>query len=80
MKNMIDVQILWSLVAYSGWKLHQSYVKNVFLHGDIKNDEDEVYLEILRDFGLMGGTNKVCRLKKSLYGLKNSFRHDLENS
>jgi hypothetical protein len=37
----------------------------VLLHGDIKNDEEEVYMEIPRDFGLTGRANNVCRLKKS---------------
>ncbi|CAL9003349.1 unnamed protein product, partial [Prunus brigantina] len=66
------IRILLSLAANLDWPLHQFDVKNAFLHGDL---EEEVYMDLppgcnfTRDKG-----NQVCKLKKSLYGLKQSPR------
>jgi Reverse transcriptase (RNA-dependent DNA polymerase) len=46
-------------------------VKNVFLHGDLL---EEVYIEIPSGFDTNQTIGKVCRLKKSIYGLKQSTR------
>jgi Reverse transcriptase (RNA-dependent DNA polymerase) len=59
------------MVVNGGWKLHQLDVKNTFLHGDLM---EEVYMEIPPGFGTTQIVGKVCRLKKSLYGLKQSPR------
>jgi hypothetical protein len=42
-------------------------VKTKFLHGDL---EEEIYMKQLEGFVLKGKKESVCRLKKSLYGLK----------
>jgi Reverse transcriptase (RNA-dependent DNA polymerase) len=67
--KMSTVRTLISLAANGGWKLHQFDVKNVFLHGDLL---EEVYMEVPQGFGTKQTVGKVCRLKKSLYGLKQS--------
>lgn len=46
-------------------------MKNAFLHGDL---EEEVYMEIPPGYDPTSGSNKVCRLKKAIYGLKQSPR------
>jgi Reverse transcriptase (RNA-dependent DNA polymerase) len=66
---MSMVRTLISLAMNSGCKLHQLNVNNIFLHGDLLK---EVYMEISSGFGTNQTIDKVCRLKKSLYGLKQS--------
>ncbi|XP_020261941.1 uncharacterized protein LOC109837959 [Asparagus officinalis] len=69
--KMSTIRTLISLAVNGGWKLHQLDVKNAFLHGDLV---EEVYMEIPLGFGTDQTVGKVCRLKKSLYGLKQSPR------
>jgi Reverse transcriptase (RNA-dependent DNA polymerase) len=69
--KMSTVRTFVSLAANGGWKLHQLDVKNVFLHGDLLK---EVYMEVPPGFGTKQTEGKVCRLVKSLYGLKQSPR------
>lgn len=69
--KMNTVRILISCGANFGWPLHQLDVKNSFLHGDL---QEEVYMEIPPSFSASEAVGKVCRLKKSLYGLKQSPR------
>ena len=62
--KMNMVRTLVSCAANKGWPLHQLDVKNAFLHGDL---QEEVYMELLPDFGTPQTNGKVCKLKKSLY-------------
>jgi hypothetical protein len=69
--KMSTVRILVSCAANFGWTLHQLDVKNAFLHGYL---QEEVYMEIPPSFSKPDMAGKVCRLRKSLYGLKQSPR------
>ena len=53
------------------WPLYQLDVKNAFLNGDL---EKEVFMSLPLCFEAEYGVGKVCKLKKSLYGLKESPR------
>jgi hypothetical protein len=66
---MSTIKILISCAVNFRWYLHQLDVKNAFLHGDL---EEEVYMEIPPGFANNQTPGKVCKLKKSLYGLKQS--------
>ena len=63
------VRLFISLAASYDWDLHPLDIKNVFLHGD---PQEEVYKEQPPGFVTRGEIGKVCRLRKSLHGLKQS--------
>jgi hypothetical protein len=46
-------------------------LKTTFLHGDL---EEEIYMKQPEGFVVKGKKDLVCKLKKSLYGLKQSPR------
>ena len=62
-------RILLQQAAKQGHAMHQFDVKTAFLHSPI---EEEVYLEQPQEFVKRGSDGKklVCRLNKSIYGLK----------
>ncbi|RVW26631.1 Retrovirus-related Pol polyprotein from transposon RE1 [Vitis vinifera] len=65
------IRILLSLAVNQDWCLQQLDIKNAFLNGDL---EEEVYMEIPPGFEGSMAKNQVCKLQKSLYGLKQSPR------
>ena len=46
-------------------------VKTAFLNGDLKED---IYMEQPDGYEVMGQEHLVCKLRKSLYGLKEASR------
>ncbi|KAE8686551.1 cytochrome P450 71A9-like [Hibiscus syriacus] len=66
-----SIRAVLALVA--SWDLHleQMDVKTAFLHGDL---EEQIYMRQPEGFTQPGNEHLVCRLKKSLYGLKQSPR------
>lgn len=56
-----------AMVAINHWSLHQLDIKNVFIHGEL---EEEVYMDQPPGFNVPGNSRLVCRLHRSLYGLK----------
>ena len=71
---VVRMESLRSLIALSvqfGLQLHQVDVTTAFLNGEL---EEEVYMQQPRGFVFEGKENLVCKLKKSIYGLKQSPR------
>ncbi|GJT49772.1 retrovirus-related pol polyprotein from transposon TNT 1-94 [Tanacetum coccineum] len=60
-----------ALVAHYDLELHQMDVKTAFLNGDLHED---VYMTQPEGFMVEGKEHMVCKLKRSIYGLKQASR------
>ena len=64
-------RVIMAIVAHFDLELHQMDDKTAFLNGDL--DED-VYMEQPPGFAEVGKEDLVCKLNKSIYGLKQASR------
>ena len=61
-----SIRMMLVTAALRNLKVHQMDVKTTFLNGYL----DEIYIEKFEGFSALGQERKVCKLVKSLYGLK----------
>ena len=66
-----SLRIIMALVAHYDLELHQMDVKTAFLNGNL---EEEIYMDQPEGFLVKGKEHMVCKLKKSIYGLKQASR------
>ena len=66
-----SIRVLLALVAQFNMELEQLDVKTAFLHGNL---EETIYMEQPEGFREAGKEDYVCKLNRSLYGLKQSPR------
>jgi hypothetical protein len=59
--------VVLTLAVHFNWCIRQLNVSNAFLHGYL---DDEVFMEQTQGFIDYSQPNHLCRLHKSLYGLK----------
>lgn len=67
---MTIIRSIIPVAIKKGWTMFELDLNNAFLHGNL---DKEVYMKIPQAI-VVSGTNMVCKLKKSLYGLKQTSR------
>ena len=65
------VRFIIALAATNGWEVHHLDVKTAFLHGELKENE---YVTQPEGFVTKGSEEKVYKLHKALYGLRQAPR------
>jgi len=65
------IRVVLTLAASRGWPVHQLDVNNAFLHGVL---DETIYARQPAGFVDKSCSNKVCKLNKSLYKLKQAPR------
>lgn len=64
--KLVTVRFLISMASSYNWIIHQIDVNNAFLHGHLT---DDIYMSLPQGYS-PSCTGQVCKLVKSLYGLK----------
>lgn len=64
-----SLRTVFAFAAQYGLKLHQMNVTTAFLNGELT---DEVYMKLPKGLVSLGQSHLVCKLKRSIYGLKQS--------
>lgn len=64
-----SIRFLIALAVQNDLKIHQMDAITAFLQGDL---DEEIFMEQPEHYG--DGTNRVCRLNRSIYGLKQAGR------
>ena len=67
---METMGLVIAFAAQKGWAIHQLDVKSAFLHGELVED---VFVEQPCGYVEKGNEEKVYKLKKGLYGLKQAL-------
>ena len=69
--RLTSIRVLFAISLFNNLHVHQMDVKIAFLNGDL---DEEIYMEQPKGFVLPGNETKVCKLVKSLYGLKQALK------
>jgi hypothetical protein len=74
--KLTSIKVLMYLATTFDLEIEKMDVKTMFLHGDL---EEEIYVKQPKGFVVKGKKEQVCKLKRSLYGLKQSPRMWYQN-
>ena len=66
-----SIRMVLVIAALRNLEIHQMDVKTSFLNGEL---DEEIYMEQPEGFCAPGQEKKVCKLLKSLYGLKQASK------
>ena len=67
--KMDSIRLVLVVTASKKWEVHHMDVKSSFLQGELK---EEIYIKQPKQY--MEDPSLVCKLRKSLYGLKQASR------
>ena len=67
--HLSSIRILLAFAAENKLQIHQMDVVSAFLNGELK---EEIYMRQPPGYELKGKEELVCKLRKSIYGLKQS--------
>ena len=68
--KLSTICVLLTLATVNGWGLLQLDINNAFLNGQLS---EEIYMDLPLGY-LSKGENEICRLNKSIYGLRQVSR------
>ena len=71
-----SIRMILAIAALRNLEVHQMDVKTAFLNGDL---DEEIYIAQPEGFTTPGHERKVCKLVKSLYGLKQAQNSGMKN-
>ena len=71
MVKFASIHLILAIVARMDLELYQMDVNTAFLNGEL---DEEIYMNQPLGFELKGQERKVCKLKRSIYGLKQASR------
>nr|GEW63416.1 zinc finger, CCHC-type [Tanacetum cinerariifolium] len=69
--RITTIRLFLALAVIHNLMIHQIDVKTAFLNGVL---EEQVYMKQPKGFVMLGNEHKVCKLIKSLYGLKQALK------
>ena len=68
--KMNTIRTILFIASSYKWEIHQMDVKSAFLNGDL---DEEIYMQQPPSFINVESSNLICKLHKSLYGLKQAL-------
>ena len=69
--RITSIHLVLAIVAHMDLELYQMDVKTAFLNGEL---DEEIYMDQPLGFESKGEERKFCKLKRSIYGLKQASR------
>ena len=71
--RLASIQAVLAMAAVNDYEIHQIDIKGAYLNGKLTPDET-IFMKQPPEYAAAGSGNKVCKLLKTLYGLKQSGR------